>query len=159
EYEGLSELWLNITRSVRRTLVETGLIPYADDELAKAFLLDKELGGGQPKEVKMRFVPERDSKGASIRLLTDRFVLVCVRHTDVPALSIIGFYLTYTPELEQEKQRALPVRYRWKTATEPAVLVSLQGRSDLEASLSQLFHQLQTHQQVKQIDRVRKNEQ
>lgn len=155
EYEGLPELWLNITRSVRRTLAEAKLIPYADDDLAKAFLLEKELGGDLPKEVRMLFVPDRDS----IRLLTDRFVLICVRHAHVPALSITGFYLTYTPELEREKQRALPVRYRWKTATEPAILLRLQGRPDLEAPLSQLFHQLQTHQQVKQIDRVRKNEQ
>lgn len=154
EYDGIPELWLNVTRTVRRVLAETRLIPDADDELAKAFLL-QEFGGDQPRAVGIRFQPDK----GSLRLLTDRFVLECVRHALVPALTITGFYTTYTPELEREKQRALFVRYRWNLSTEPAILLVLRGRSELDGPLSQLFHQLQTAQQIKRSSWVRKNEQ
>lgn len=151
DYEPLPEITFVVTNTVRKTLFDSGFITILDNEVAGNFLLQEELGRDIPKAIFM--VLDRD--GSKVRLFTDRFTMLCVRHEQVPALTIIALNEAYPAELERQKQQALSVRCRWRMT---ARSFTLQGRSDLAVPLSQLFHQLQTHQRVLQTSRLRKNE-
>jgi serine/threonine protein kinase len=151
DYDPLPELWFIITDTVRKTLFNAGFITRLENEVARNFLLQEELGGDHPKEISMML----DTEGNKLRVLTDRFTLICTRHDQVPALLIVALYESYAAELERQKNYAAPVRYRWKASTQS---FTLQHRPDLETPLNQLFNQLQTHRRIQQTTRLRRNE-
>ncbi len=151
EYEPLPEVFFIVTDPVRKTLVDTGLIARSSNEAASSFLEQEELGGDHSKELAMLLEKESNK----IRILTDRFSLVCIRDSQVPALVILGLYDAYPADLERQKKNAAPLRYRWKVT---AFAFPLLTRPHLERVLDQLFDQLQTHQRVQQAARLRKTE-
>jgi len=151
EYEPLPEVFFIVTDAARKALVDSGLIRPSSNEVAGSFLQQDELGGDHPKELAMLLEKENNK----IRILTDRFSLVCIRDSQVPALVILGLYDAYPAELERQKNNATPIRYHWKVT---AFSFSLRNQTHLGTTLDHLFDQLQTHQRAQQAARTKKTE-
>jgi serine/threonine protein kinase len=145
--QSLPELYVLVTNTARRDLLNTGHIARSSSEVAREYL-QQELQGDGFKEV---FVLRN---GDEIRILTDTLRLICVRDPDNPVIVIKAIHTTYDPDLEQQRNRALAVQYQWNfiddTRNDTSLIIK---RNELWETIKNLYDRFDTHQRVQQADR------
>ena len=143
------EVYLLVTESAQRHLFNAGHIAHPIREEACRYLqheLDGDEGSGSKEIFVMR-------EGDEIRLLTDTLRLICVRDTNYPAIAIKAVHDPYDPELEQQRHRALGVRYQWQCIGDAQRNTALLlKQNELWLTIKALYDQFDAHKQTRQTD-------
>lgn len=143
----LPELYVLVTNTARRDLLNMGHITRSSSEVAREYL-QQDIQGDGFKEVFLL------KNGDEIRILTDTLRLICVRDSQAPVIVIKAIHATYDPELEQQRNRALAVQYQWKfiddTRTDTSLIIK---KNELWETIKHLYDCLDAHQRVQQVDR------
>jgi superfamily I DNA and/or RNA helicase/serine/threonine protein kinase len=148
-FQLLPDVYLLVTDSARRDLFDLGHLTQSSSAEACAFLLE-ELGGDNPKDVRISL------EHGDIRIFTDTMRLVCTRDSRSPVLVIKAVHQPYLPQLEQQKAKAISVRYLWQAIEQiaPGKPPTVQQRI-LTETLDTLQKQLLDHQSNVAAERKR----
>lgn len=149
------EVYLLVTETARRILFNAGYIPHTTHEDASRYLL-KELEGDEGNGSKEIFVL-RD--GDEIRILTDTLRLVCIRDAMYPVIVIKTIHITYEPELEQQRSRAMGAHYQWRCIDNAQRNTDiLLKQNELWLTIKTLYDQFDTHKQIQKANRQQEHE-
>ena len=110
QVETLPKHYLILTNAAVRNLREAGRI-LADDRNAAADVLKNNLGGMELNEV---YVQQDRQDTDTIRILGDSLRLICKPSDDGNGLLVVAVHAPYQPEIDQQKERAVPYRAVWE---------------------------------------------
>ncbi|MBV9689454.1 MAG: protein kinase [Ktedonobacteraceae bacterium] len=151
--ELLPEVFLKVTDQARRDLYTLGLTENTLMETACQYLLEEELGGDNPHEV--RCMLEREG---AIRLYTETLRLICKQDQTLLLLAVAAVHAPYQAQFAQQKEQASPVRYLWQVIGEQETRqIPPSQYAELKHTLTQLVARLsqQASQHLSERKKIR----